>query len=254
MEKTDVFALQKFRGPTFSAIQAFAQNKENSLIRVVESKTPVELAIIVVGKSVYEVLTDLPECEILIEAMQSMKRRQTSLSAEGIYRWMNHNMENTPFLPNGRERSMTIHELRMFMNRCPAHALPKSVFKAFTTYAINFLSDRLIRFNKAKMLFKRPPDLPQESKLPAVANALGPMERLQRDYPHLARLKHEMIVNIMHFAVTYCLDWVIELITMRVRRGGGIIYKFPHLEKTERCSMKRMELRLRRTDGNPART
>lgn len=69
------------------------------------------------------------------------------------------------FLPNGRERSMTIHELRMFMNRCPAHALPKSVFKAFTTYAINFLSDRLIRFNKAKMLFKRPPDLPQESKL-----------------------------------------------------------------------------------------
>lgn len=229
MEKTDVFALQKFRGPTFSAIQAFAQNKENSLIRVVESKTPVELAIIVVGKSVYEVLTDLPECEILIEAMQSMKRRQTSLSAEGIYRWMNHNMENTPFLPNGRERSMTIHELRMFMNRCPAHALPKSVFKAFTTYAINFLSDRLIRFNKAKMLFKRPPDLPQESKLPAVANALGPMERLQRDYPHLARLKHEMIVNIMHFAVTYCLDWVIELITMRVRRGGGIIYKFPPL-------------------------
>ncbi|VDP04647.1 unnamed protein product [Heligmosomoides polygyrus] len=79
------------------------------------------------------------------------------------------------------------------------------------------------------MLFKRPPDLPQESKLPAVANALGPMERLQRDYPHLARLKHEMIVNIMHFAVTYCLDWVIELITMRVRRGGGIIYKFPPL-------------------------
>ncbi|KAJ1362718.1 hypothetical protein KIN20_022378 [Parelaphostrongylus tenuis] len=92
MEDTEDYML-KFRGPSFNAMIEFAAMKKHSLIQEVEVRTPSELSAIVIGMSVYEVLRDMPECNILINAMDVVKRKQSRLmDKEKIFQWMDENL------------------------------------------------------------------------------------------------------------------------------------------------------------------
>lgn len=222
--------LAKFRGPTFNALIEFAAMKKHSLIREVEVRSPTELSAIVVGVSVYEVLREMPECNILIHAMERVKRKQSRLEKNKIFLWMDENLPSKGVPPLMNQHYMRKADMRLFLARCPMSVLPNSVFKPFIPIVKNFLLAHLYKFRRNRMLYRSPPDFPPEDQLPRVINAFGTVEYLENNYPHLARVKQEMIVNITHFIITYCLDWICEVLTLRSDVYGFVTYSYPAFE------------------------
>ncbi|KAK6056281.1 hypothetical protein COOONC_06214 [Cooperia oncophora] len=82
---------RKFSGPTFEALVEFSKRNDDSLLNAVSNRTPAELAAIVIGIPVFEVYADLPECEMLLEAMERLKRKQKRDIAR-ITWWMNKHL------------------------------------------------------------------------------------------------------------------------------------------------------------------
>ncbi|KAE9419445.1 hypothetical protein Angca_000051 [Angiostrongylus cantonensis] len=184
--------LAKFRGPTFNALIEFAAMKKHSLIREVEVRSPTELSAIVVGVSVYEVLREMPECNILIHAMERVKRKQSRLEKNKIFLWMDENLPSKGVPPLMNQHYMRKADMRLFLARCPMSVLPNSVFKPFIPIVKNFLLAHLYKFRRNRMLYRSPPDFPPEDQLPRVINAFGTVEYLENNYPHLAPLRSDV--------------------------------------------------------------
>ncbi|KAJ1362719.1 hypothetical protein KIN20_022379 [Parelaphostrongylus tenuis] len=131
------------------------------------------------------------------------------------------------------QRYMRKCDMRLFLLRCPMSALPNSVFKPFLPIVKSFLLAHLYKFRRNRILYNNPPEFPSEDQLPHVINVLGPIDYLERNYPHLARVKREMIVNITHFTITYCLDWICEVLTLRSDQYGFVTYSYPVSDREE---------------------
>ncbi|KIH53514.1 hypothetical protein ANCDUO_16357 [Ancylostoma duodenale] len=209
--------IEKFHGPTFSSLMDISARKEHSLIRKVTFCSPVELGAIVIGSAVYEVFMDLPECSVLNGAMASLKRKQARLPPGRALRWMNQNLSIKK--EEDKSQLMESQDMRLFLSRCPINVLSNAVFKPFLPIVRKFLLKKLFQFTNKNRLYEHLPEFPSEKQLQgmlklsratsaAVVNAVGPMEQLVKNYPHLARMKHEMIFNIMDFTIKYCLDWI----------------------------------------------
>ncbi|XGW22739.1 hypothetical protein V3C99_005173 [Haemonchus contortus] len=217
----------KFYGPTFDALREFSKRKEDSLLNVVLTRSAAELAAIVVGSSVYEVYVDLPECRLLLNAMETLKRRQSVADNLKLLTWLNKNLPTKKVSPNGKEHVMQLIDMRLFLSRCAFTNLPNAVFKPFVPIVKNFLVAKLLRLRHRGRLYTGPPPFPAENQLPSIVNAIGPMDQLARSYPHLARLKREMVANITQFTITYCLDWVCELLTIKSDSKGYVRFGYP---------------------------
>lgn len=232
--------LEKFRGPTFGALVEFAATKKHSLIREVELRTPAELSAIVVGVSVYEVLTEMPEkTTVLHQAMEIMKRRQSKMKNDKVLSWMNANLPSRVLTPVMNKRSMRNMDMRMFLARYPLTVLPASVFKPFMASVKKFLLVHLFKFRTDNLLYTQPPEFPSEDQLPQFITVIGTMRQLERNYPHLARTVHEMIVNITHFTITYCLDWICEVLILNCDRNGFVTYSYPTVKRSTEETGKR---------------
>ncbi|RCN44082.1 hypothetical protein ANCCAN_09945 [Ancylostoma caninum] len=238
--------VEKSYGPTFSSLMDISLRKERSLIRKVTVCSPVELGAIVIGNAVYEVFMDLPECSVLNAAMASLKRKQARLPPGRALRWMNQNLSVKLVVlccafgqEEDESQRMKLDDMRQFLLRCPAGVLSNTVFKPFLPIVRKFLLNKLFQFTNKKRLYEHLPEFPSEKQLPAVVNALGPMEQLVKNYPHLARMKHEMIFNIMDFTIKYCLGWICELLLLRCNSEGIVEYYCPSLDqkllKRESC-------------------
>ncbi|KAL6729769.1 hypothetical protein Aduo_000794 [Ancylostoma duodenale] len=233
--------VEKFEGPTFSSLMDISSRKEHSLLRKVTVCSPGELGALVIGNAVYEVFMDLPECSVLNGAMASVKRKQARLPAGRALRWMNQNLSIKQ--EEDKSQLMESQDMRLFLSRCPIDVLSNAVFKPFLPIVRKFLLNKLFQFTNKKRLYEHLPEFPSEKQLPAVVNAIGPMEQLVKNYPHLARMKHEMIFNIMDFTIKYCLDWICELLLLRCNSEGIVEYYCPPLEqnlqKQESCPEKK---------------
>ncbi|KAJ1362717.1 hypothetical protein KIN20_022376 [Parelaphostrongylus tenuis] len=226
---------RKFRGPTFRELLAFAAKKEHSLIRKVDLCTTAQLSALVVGASVYEVLTDLPEqSAVVLRAMETVKRKQTKLNKDNIHKWMNANLPSKSSPPVNNKRFMKNGDMRLFLARYPFRILDNAVFRSFIPNVKRFLIAHLFQFRGNDMLYSKAPDFPLEEDLPHFINVLGTQRQLERNYPHLARMKQEMIVNVTHFALTYCLDWICEVCILTCNRSGYVTYGYPYVEKRKK--------------------
>ncbi|KIH55654.1 hypothetical protein ANCDUO_14183 [Ancylostoma duodenale] len=250
--------VEKFEGPTFSSLMDISSRKEHSLVRKVTVCSPGELGALVIGNAVYEVFMDLPECSVLNGAMASVKRKQARLPAGRALRWMNQNLSIKQ--EEDKSQLMESQDMRLFLSRCPINVLSNAVFKPFLPIVRKFLLNKLFQFTNKKRLYEHLPEFPSEKQLrkffavfilripegmlklsratsAAVVNAIGPMEQLVKNYPHLARMKHEMIFNIMDFTIKYCLDWI------WCNSEGIVEYYCPPLEqnlqKQESCPEKK---------------
>ncbi|VDL87254.1 unnamed protein product [Nippostrongylus brasiliensis] len=132
--------------------------------------------------------------------------------------------------PNRKNYVIKPVDMRLFLDRFPMIALPKQMCKPFYNIIKNFLVNHLYKFKTNKRLYSRPPFFPPEKDLPDVVNAFGPTEHLEKNYPHLARTKHDMVMNIMHFMVTYSLDWICEVLTLKHDSRGYVKYSCPILD------------------------
>ncbi|ETN73733.1 hypothetical protein NECAME_00822 [Necator americanus] len=124
--------------------------------------------------------------------------------------------------------------MRLFLARCPINILSNTIFKPFLPIVKNFLLKKLFLFTNKSPLYRILPEFPSERHLPKIVNALGPMEQLAEKYPHLARMKHEMIFNIMDFAIRYCLDWICELLLLECDNKGKVKYYCPRVGQGKR--------------------
>ncbi|EYC26061.1 hypothetical protein Y032_0011g1536 [Ancylostoma ceylanicum] len=233
--------VEKSHGPTFSSLMNISSRKEHSLIRKVTASSPVELGALVIGSAVYEVFMDMPECNDLNGAMAALKRKQARLPPGRALRWMNQNLAIKQ--EEDKSQLMESRDMGLFLSRCPISVLSNAVFKPFLPIVRKFLLNRLFLFTNKNRLYKHLPEFPSEKQLPAVVNALGPMEQLVKNYPHLARMKHEMIFNIMDFTIKYCMDWICELLLLRCNSDGKVEYYCPPVDqksqKRECCSEKK---------------
>ncbi|KAK6728436.1 hypothetical protein RB195_005832 [Necator americanus] len=223
--------IEKFHGPTFSSLVDVSLRKERSLVQKVSCCSAVELGAVVVGSAVYEVFMELPECELLNEAMVSLKRKQDNLPPKRALLWMNEHMSMEQ---KEKCRLMEYHDMRLFLARCPINILSNTIFKPFLPIVKNFLLKKLFLFTNKSPLYRILPEFPSERHLPGIVNALGPMEQLAEKYPHLARMKHEMIFNIMDFAIRYCLDWICELLLLECDNKGKVKYYCPRVGQGKR--------------------
>ncbi|VDL86294.1 unnamed protein product [Nippostrongylus brasiliensis] len=217
------FEEAKFRGPTFD--------------HQVSSRTPEQLAAIVIGESAYEVVVDLPQFNTLLKSVKYLQRRQASMRDYSILMWMNKTLSSNKLTPDRKSYFMLPADMRLFIARCPLGPMRKYLFNPFMTTIKNFLVSKLFDFNDNKPLYTHPPVTPPESSLPPIIKALGPPEVLDRDFPALARIKREMIANILHFMVTYCLDWLCEIVTIKCDRDGRVNYSYPIMDirREDRC-------------------
>ncbi|VDL75573.1 unnamed protein product [Nippostrongylus brasiliensis] len=181
---------------------------------------------------------DLLSMEVPIQPMQ-----MPFLSYSDAMEW--HRFEEAKFrgptfdqlTPDRKSYFMLPADMRLFIARCPLGPMRKYLFNPFMTTIKNFLVSKLFDFNDNKPLYTHPPVSPPESSLPPIIKALGPPEVLDRDFPALARIKREMIANILHFMVTYCLDWLCEIVTIKCDRDGRVNYSYPIMDirREDRC-------------------
>ncbi|VDK66114.1 unnamed protein product, partial [Cylicostephanus goldi] len=184
---------EKMHGPTFNLLSDANLEERESLIWKVATCSPSQLSALVIGTSVYEVFMDLPDCEILHTSMAYVKRKQLRISSAAALRWMCKEMK--------KFKVLLMFPFRQEEEKCLL--INREVMR------------KLYEFTNARALYDSVPRFRSEKQLPAVVNALGPMEQLTANYPHLAQMKEEMVCNIMDFILNYCLDWICEVSSLK---------------------------------------
>ncbi|VDP20025.1 unnamed protein product [Heligmosomoides polygyrus] len=198
----------------------------------VERKTPGELGRMVVGDLAYETIMDLPEeRNMLLKAMDMMKKRQASMNDDRLYRKLNEVCPTRQLAPNKWQYIMKPVDMKWFFFHVPFFALPRKIFEKFAIPVKNFLTTQLFRFYVNKLLFKKPPPFPEDADLPEIFNAFGPNNRRKRKagFPDLAAIKQDMVHHVTHFALMYCVHWVVEMLTLR-NVNGMVKYAYPALD------------------------
>ncbi|CAJ0592572.1 unnamed protein product [Cylicocyclus nassatus] len=213
---------EKMHGPTFGFLSDAHLKERESLIRKVAACSPSQLSALVIGPSVYEVFLDLPECKSLVTSMVYVKQKQLKFSSAAALRWTYNEIRKQK---DDKDQFINKQVMRSFLTRFPLTILNNSVFKPLLLVAKGFLLSKLYEFKNGRALYNSVPRLRSEEHLPAVVNALGPMEQLTASYPHLARMKEEMVCNIMDFVLKYCLDWICEVSTLECDSKGKISYR-----------------------------
>ncbi|VDP04648.1 unnamed protein product [Heligmosomoides polygyrus] len=271
-ELRDLYA--KFTGPSFSALLELKKNKEHSLLRAVEFKSPAELGYIVVGKAAYETIVELPEEREMVVSQTYKQFCATVFQRCSAYAWVaagyvdthpghfstpaDYAFDEVPvdtFCQEasgcsslafirccwfqkllcfalqriGLEYIMKPLDMMQFIKFIPFKVLPKQLFKPFESSVKNFLTNHLFHFYINKLMFKRPPSFPADNALPKIFNAFDTGKNLNTDSPNLAAIKKEMVHNVSHFALTYCLDWIAEVLSLH-NVEGMVKYGFPALD------------------------